>query len=117
MSRAVLRECSADETRAMILHEYAHVEARDNDAPAAARLPDLFARAAQLDRAWEAASEEAADAAVARQAPQLALVARAGARFASGGWCRDPLRRLGERPLLRRQHRSAGPAAGRPAVA
>ena len=61
MSSRVLRECSADETRAMILHEHAHIEARDNARRLALRAcPDLFTRAGQFDRAWESASEEAA---------------------------------------------------------
>ena len=91
MSSRVLRECSEDETRAMILHERAHVEARDNARRLALRAcPDLFTRAAQLDRAWESASEEAADTAVARQAPQLAL-SLAQALIRIGRLVPDPL--------------------------
>ena len=91
MSSRVLRECSADETRAMILHEHAHIEARDNARRLALRAcPDLFTRAGQFDRAWESASEEAADTAVARQSPQLAL-SLAQALIRIGRLVPDPL--------------------------
>lgn len=74
MSAQVLRECSPEETRAMILHECAHVGAHDNIRRLLLRAcPDLFGCARAFEKAWEGASEEAADAVVARQAPHLAL--------------------------------------------
>lgn len=74
MSARLLEECTLEETRAMILHEYAHVEAHDNARRLLLRAcPNLFGWARRLEAAWEAASEEAADATVARRAPHLAL--------------------------------------------
>jgi Zn-dependent protease with chaperone function len=74
LSSRVLDECSADETRAMILHEQAHIETHDNARRLALRAcPELFASVTNLDRAWEAAAEEAADGLVARRAPHLAM--------------------------------------------
>jgi len=74
LSSRVLDECSADETRAMILHEQAHIETHDNARRLALRAcPELFTSVTNLDRAWEAAAEEAADRRVARRAPHLAM--------------------------------------------
>jgi len=111
LSSRVLDECSADETRAMILHEQAHIERHDNARRLALRAcPKLFSPVTDLDRAWEAAAEEAADRLVARRAPHLAmslaqalvrvgrlvpdpLVASASALY-SGGGLENRVRRL-----------------------
>jgi beta-lactamase regulating signal transducer with metallopeptidase domain len=69
----VLEECSADELRAIIAHEAAHLRARDNLKRLLLQsFPALGHVERQLDRAWMRASEEAADAAAAR-APALTL--------------------------------------------
>lgn len=65
VSRAVIDACSDDELAAILAHEAAHVERRDN----LKRLlmviaPDLLARTAlarNLERGWQQASEEFAD--------------------------------------------------------
>ena len=63
IAERVLRECTADEVRAMILHECAHVTYRDNLKRFFIRAcPDVLRRGSALDRAWMSASEEAADA-------------------------------------------------------
>jgi len=111
LSSRVLDECAADETRAMILHEQAHIETHDNARRLALRAcPELFASVTTLDRAWEAAAEEAADRLVVQRAPHLAislaqalvrvgrlvpdpLVASASALY-SGGSLESRIRRL-----------------------
>jgi beta-lactamase regulating signal transducer with metallopeptidase domain len=73
LAERVLRECSTDEIAAMVAHECAHVSARDNLKRLLIRAcPDVFAPAADLDRAWRAAAEEAADARAAAT-PSLRL--------------------------------------------
>jgi len=74
VAERVLAECSADEVRAMIAHECAHVDGRDNLKRLVLRAcPDLLSRRAGVTRAWIAATEEAADAAAARSRPGRAL--------------------------------------------
>ena len=85
----VLRECSADEVRAMALHECAHVAHRDNLKRFLIwACPDVLRRGGALDRAWSSAAEEAADARAAAGNPRFALdLAQAlirVARLASG---------------------------------
>ena len=110
VAERVLRECPADEVRAMVRHECAHVGERDN----LKRLlmcisPAPGAR--MLDREWAAASEEAADAAaadgsravalelaqalihVARLAP-VPVTPRLASAFYRGGNIEDRVRRL-----------------------
>jgi hypothetical protein len=68
----VVRECTADEVRAMVRHECAHVSVHDNLKRLLIRAcPDL--PAGLLDRAWACAAEEAADAAAAAEQPGCAL--------------------------------------------
>ena len=74
IAERVLRECTADEVRAMVSHECAHIRAFDNVKRFAIRAcPDLLGRSAAIDRAWRAAAEEAADAAVVALRPAFAL--------------------------------------------
>ncbi len=70
----VLRACSADEVRAMAMHECAHVAARDNIKQLLLRVcPDLLPANRGLDALWTNAAEEAADAAAAAARPDLRL--------------------------------------------
>ena len=63
IAERVLRECTADEVRAMVLHECAHVTYRDNLKRLLIRAcPDALRPNGPLDRAWSSAAEEAADA-------------------------------------------------------
>jgi Zn-dependent protease with chaperone function len=72
ISERVLRACSPSEVRAMMLHECAHVRARDNIKRVALRAcPTLFAADHRLDALWSHAAEEAADAAAGRLVPGL----------------------------------------------
>lgn len=72
ISARVLRACSPDEVRAMILHECAHVAAHDNIKRFVLRAcPALFSANRAIDTEWAYASEEAADAAAARSHPGL----------------------------------------------
>jgi hypothetical protein len=74
IAERVLRECSPDEVRAMVLHECAHVTHRDNLKRFFIRAcPDVLRRGSALDRAWTSASEEAADARAAGGDPGSAL--------------------------------------------
>lgn len=74
IAERVLRECSPDEVRAMVLHECAHVTHRDNLKRLFIRAcPDVLRRGSALDRAWTSASEEAADARAAGGDPGSAL--------------------------------------------
>jgi len=125
LSSRVLDECSADETRAMILHEQAHIETHDNARRLAVRAcPELFPSVADLGRAWEAAAEEAADRLVVRRAPHLALslaqalvrvgrlvpdplVASASALY-SGGSLENRVRRLVTPPAAAQRSASYG---------
>ncbi|HYT76813.1 MAG TPA: hypothetical protein VEL79_18810 [Vicinamibacterales bacterium] len=73
ISERVLRECSAEEVRAMVAHECAHVARRDNFKRFLIRgCPDLW-RDGSVERAWSEASEEAADAAAAQDRPDRGL--------------------------------------------
>ena len=72
VSERVLRACSADEVRAMLLHECAHIAARDNIRRVVLRAcPGLLPANRGLDALWAQATEEAADAAAARSRPDL----------------------------------------------
>ena len=72
IAERVLRECPADEVRAMLHHECAHVAKRDNLKRFLMRAcPDFVG--AGLDRAWARAAEEAADAAVVAHNPRSSL--------------------------------------------
>lgn len=63
IAERVLRECTPDQVRAMVLHECAHVTHGDNLKRFVIRAcPDVLRRSGALDRAWSRASEEAADA-------------------------------------------------------
>jgi len=74
VAERVLAECSADEIKAMIAHECAHVDGRDNLKRLVLRAcPDLLSRRAGVTRAWITATEEAADAAAASSRPGRAL--------------------------------------------
>ncbi len=74
IAERVLRECTAGEVRAMVLHECAHVTHRDNLKRFLIRAcPDALRPNSALDRAWANASEEAADARAAGADPAFAL--------------------------------------------
>jgi hypothetical protein len=74
LAERVLAECSADEVRAMIAHECAHVDGCDNLKRLVLRAcPDLLSRRSGVTRAWIAATEEAADEAAASSHPGRAL--------------------------------------------
>jgi beta-lactamase regulating signal transducer with metallopeptidase domain len=74
VSERVLVECSSDEVRAMIAHECAHVDARDNLRRFILRAcPDLVCISAAANGAWTSAAEEAADAAAVGSRPGCAL--------------------------------------------
>ncbi len=72
ISERVLRACPPDEVRAMILHECAHVAARDNIKRFVVRAcPALLSANRGLETLWSRAAEEAADAAAAALRPSL----------------------------------------------
>jgi hypothetical protein len=74
IAERVLRECTADEVRAMVLHECAHVTHRDNLKRLLIRAcPDTARRSGALERAWTSAAEAAADARAAAGAPGFAV--------------------------------------------
>lgn len=74
IAERVLRECTADAVRAMVLHECAHVTHRDNLKRFLIRAcPDVLRRDSALDRAWTNAAEEAADARAVAGDPGFAL--------------------------------------------
>jgi hypothetical protein len=74
IAERVLRECTADEVRVMVLHECAHVTYRDNLKRFLMRAcPDALRPNSSLDRAWSSAAEEAADARAAAGDPAFAL--------------------------------------------
>jgi Peptidase family M48 len=74
IAERVLRECSTDEVRAMILHECAHITQRDNLKRFLMRAcPDVLRRDGTLERAWTSAAEEAADARAVAGDPGFAL--------------------------------------------
>ena len=112
IAERVLRECTANEVRAMVLHECAHLTHRDNLKRFLMRAcPDAVQRQSALDRAWTNASEEAADARaaggdrafaldlaqalirVARLAPRVRTLDLASA-FYLGGSIESRVRRL-----------------------
>ena len=73
IAERVLRECTTEEVRAMILHECAHVAHRDNLKRFLMRVcPDLR-RDGTLERAWTCAAEEAADARAVAGNPGFAV--------------------------------------------
>jgi beta-lactamase regulating signal transducer with metallopeptidase domain len=69
VSERVLAECSAEEINAMVAHERAHVAAYDNLKRLLLRGCPRLPFAAELESAWSAAAEEAADAAAAAGHP------------------------------------------------
>jgi Zn-dependent protease with chaperone function len=72
IAERILRECPADEIRAMLRHECAHVAKRDNlKRFLMLACPDFVGT--EIDRAWARAAEEAADAAVVAAAPRYAV--------------------------------------------
>lgn len=74
ISVQVLRDCSEDEVRAMIAHECAHVTSQDNLKRLLLRVcPGIGSASCALDRAWNRATEEAADALAASRFPELAI--------------------------------------------
>jgi len=74
VAERVLAECSDEEVRAMIAHECAHVDARDNLKRFALRAcPDLLGLSEGVTRTWTSAAEEAADAAAVGSRPGCAL--------------------------------------------
>lgn len=74
IAERVLRECTADEVRGMVLHECAHVTHRDNLKRFLIRAcPDLPGRSRLLDCAWTTAAEQAADARAVAHDPRFAL--------------------------------------------
>jgi beta-lactamase regulating signal transducer with metallopeptidase domain len=74
VSTRVLTECSADEVRAIIAHESAHVETRDNLKRFVLRAcPDFVGVGDRLCRAWASAAEQAADLAAISARPGCAL--------------------------------------------
>ena len=74
IAERVLRECTAEEVRAMMLHECAHVAERDNLKRFLIRAcPDFLRVGSALDRAWAHATEEAADARAVAGHPGFAL--------------------------------------------
>jgi hypothetical protein len=74
LAERVLRECTPEEVRAIVLHECAHVTHRDNFKRFLMRAcPDLVRRGSTLDRAWTSAAEQAADARAAAGNPGFAL--------------------------------------------
>lgn len=94
LARQVLSALSDAELAAVLAHERAHVASRDNLRHwLVAASPDVLAwlpGRTRLERAWLAASEEAADEAVARRGPDAALdLAEAllkVARLVPAGW-------------------------------
>jgi Zn-dependent protease with chaperone function len=74
IAERLLRECSEDEVRAMLLHECAHVSSRDNFKRFMMRAcPDFVRRGGALDLAWASAAEEAADATAVAARPSSAF--------------------------------------------
>ena len=103
VAEAVLDACTPEELASVVAHESGHVVARDNLKRLAARfLPDVLAwlpAGRALDKAWEAASEAAADARAAAARPtgslDLAAALLRVARLAQGGtWVELPARAL-----------------------
>lgn len=92
VARQVVARCDSREVDAIIAHEAAHVDARDNltrllfaSTPV---VPFVSRTAAEIESAWVAASEEAADDAARRDEPSALALASAltkVARMASGG--------------------------------
>ena len=74
VAERVLAECSGAQVRAMIAHECAHVDARDNlKRFLLGACPDLLRIGGRATRTWTSAAEEAADAAAAGARPGCAL--------------------------------------------
>lgn len=103
VAQAVLESCTNDELASVLAHESGHVAAGDNLKRLLLKLlPDVLAwlpAGRALEKAWEGASETAADAWAACARPGAALdlaaalvrVARLGA---GGGWVELPARAL-----------------------
>lgn len=94
VSRSVLDACSAEELSAIVAHEAAHIEGRDNLVRLLIRTaPDILSwtgLAPTFEREWEQAAEEAADEGAGRgRALDLASALLKVARLAESG---PPLR-------------------------
>lgn len=78
LSSRLMHECTESELEAIVNHERAHVRRRDNIVRAAMLyLPDpfaMFAAAREMDVAWAAAAEEAADDAAAGEGSERRTV-------------------------------------------
>ena len=72
VAERVLRECTADEVRAMVRHECAHVGERDNLKRLLMETSPAFGTRS-LDAAWRHCAEEAADEAAAAGSAAVAL--------------------------------------------
>ena len=109
--RSVLQECTPEETRAMILHECAHVEAHDNASPsAAARLSRFVRLCARLDKRVGGGLGGGGRCGGGAAGAAPCALACAGARACGPSGARAA-RRLCERALFGRQHRVQGPSA------
>jgi hypothetical protein len=83
VAESVLATCSSAELRAMVAHETAHIRALDNARRFIVRAcPDFVGDRSALSAAWRDASEEAADADVARTPAQALDLAQALIRVA-----------------------------------
>jgi Zn-dependent protease with chaperone function len=103
VAETVLASCTSDEVASVLAHESGHVSARDNLKRLLLKLlPDVVAwlpSGRALEKAWEGASEAAADARAAGARPGAALDLAAAlvrvARLAqSGVWVELPARAL-----------------------
>jgi Zn-dependent protease with chaperone function len=127
VAETVLHACTPGELASVLAHEAGHVAARDNLKRLVAKfLPDAMhwiPAGRALDKAWESASEAAADARAAATRPggslDLAAALLRVARLATGGGIELPARALfdGESvaPRVRRllSEEAAAPASGR----
>ena len=128
VAETVLDACTPDELASVLAHEAGHVASRDNLKRLLAKLlPDALhwiPAGRALDKAWEAASEAAADARAAAARPggslDLAAALLRVARLATGGtWVELPARALLDggsvAPRVERllHDEAAAPATGR----
>lgn len=73
VSGRVFEECTAEEIRAMVSHERAHISSRDNLKRLVLRGCPGLPFGASIESAWSVATEEAADATAARNDPERRL--------------------------------------------
>jgi Zn-dependent protease with chaperone function len=73
VSRLVIDACTADEIRAMVSHERAHIASRDNVKRLLLRACPGLPSVRRLSAVWSLAAEEAADAAAAASDPDRRL--------------------------------------------